>query len=217
MAARDNEAGSFSAVSPGTSTWATMTAGTPAAMAAPKGTRSFVRSSSMGATGASWTWGSADPPPIPGQCFTTEIRPADCCASMMAVAKPDTAAGSSPNDRVPSPEPLPTSATGPKFMLKPRSRMAVAYGSKSVAASCGVSSAMVSADGSSSIAAPRRCTVPPSSSLATNGAMGASVIAAVTSSPTSEDWRPFSANPPARPAESTAVASCGPVTITMIS
>ena len=187
IAARERLAGSSSPVRPGTVEWATMIAGTPAAIARSKGTRSRERSWSTGASASRLMWGSAPPPPMPGQCLSTEVIPACCCASTMATAKSETTAGSSPKERVPRSDPLPTSATGPKFMLKPRSTISAAYCPMVVAASSGVSSANSSAEGRSPSARRRRCTVPPSSSLATNGATGASSMAAAISAPMSAD------------------------------
>ena len=85
IAAVDSDAGSPALVSPGTSAWVTMIAGTLAAMAASNGTRSRPRRVSMSETLSGALWGSVVPEPMPGQCFTTGVIPAWVIAGMIAV------------------------------------------------------------------------------------------------------------------------------------
>ena len=217
MAAGDRLAGSLAWVSPGTAAWVTMMAGTPASMARSNGTRSFARSSSTGARVGSLSWGSGPPEPMPGQCFTTEVMPASVWAATTAFTKEDTAAGSSPKLRVPRPDPDPTSATGPKFMVKPSSFMPAACSPSVVAASSGVPVPRASADGILPRASRSRCTVPPSSSAATVAGSGASATAVATWSPMSAVWLPFRPNPPTVPPAMASVARVGEVTIVISS
>ena len=109
IAARDSDAGSSTPVSPGTTACATMIPDAPASMARSNGIRSLVRSSSMGARSSSVRWGSESPPPMPGQCLTTEADPAPSWAEMIASVNEATVDGSSPKLREPRSDPDPTS------------------------------------------------------------------------------------------------------------
>ena len=63
---------------------------------------------------------------MPGQCSTTGVMPARRTASSTAFPYVDTVFTVSPKERVPSPDPEPTSMLGPKFMLNPRAFILVA-------------------------------------------------------------------------------------------
>ena len=161
--------------------------------------------------------GSTVPPPMPGQCLTTGTSPLSWATLTDATTNCETLAGSVPKVRVPRPEPLPTSATGANTMLKPRSFTPVWWRRYASCAASTVPAPSVVCDGSLPRAAASRCTVPPSSSAATNGWTGAPCTASATWVEMAADCAPLSPNPPTVPLRTASAACAGLATMTISS
>ncbi len=123
------------------------------------------------------SWVSPEAEPCPGKCFNTGVSPAACHAATYTDAQPATSAGPPTNNRFSPSGSLPTrgrtSTTGPSTTSTP-----VAATSRA----CSASKACTSATGrwessscdASGCSTRRRCTAPPSSSVAISSPWGAS-------------------------------------------
>ncbi len=157
----------------GTITCAVITARTPAATAAAKGGRSRWRrvAASMSSTGSP-TCESVRVPPCPGKCLAQAATPADCRPSTKALACRDTRSVSLPKPRSPMTGlsgSEPTSTTGARTRSIPAARLwrPMACATRRVVPRSSNLPSAACPGQEEPVAASRRVTSPPSSSLAT--------------------------------------------------